>query len=85
MLDGYCGSSLWAARSRIAERVGVYTASGLLKLVPEPFRYPATHWPEDTEKLLDRARKTLKSVLNYGSLGPSSPTGACPGGGLCLR
>ena len=62
LLDGYRGSSLRAEGGRIVERVGFYIAAGLLKLAPEPFRYRAVRWTEETEKLLQRAREVLKPV-----------------------
>ena len=65
LLDGYCESSRCADRGRIPERVGAYTAAGLLKLAPEPFRYRAVRWPEDIERVLERAREILKPVFTH--------------------
>lgn len=36
-------------------RVQLYIAIGLLRLAPEPFRYHAPNWPEQSEALLTRA------------------------------
>jgi len=52
LLEGY-----EAAGGRVeAARVGLYTAYGLLKLSPEPFRHRDPKWPESTRTILEHAR-----------------------------
>lgn len=55
LLDGYRIST----HRPTPERIEAYTAAGLLRLSPEPFRYRAQDWPRQTERILDRAAEIL--------------------------
>jgi Ser/Thr protein kinase RdoA (MazF antagonist) len=44
-----------ATRRSFRERVAIYTASGLLRLAPHPFRNRHDNWPADIEQTLARA------------------------------
>lgn len=57
LLDGYRIST----HRPTPERIEVYTAAGLLRLCPEPFRYRARDWPRQTERVLDRAAEILNT------------------------
>lgn len=43
-----------------SERVRLYTAVGLFRLAPHPFRTREPEWPELTREFLDRAEKLLR-------------------------
>jgi tRNA A-37 threonylcarbamoyl transferase component Bud32 len=51
LLEGYRS----VTRRPIPVRVPLYTAVGLVRLAPDPFRYRESHWPERTEAILERA------------------------------
>lgn len=55
LLDGYRN-----IHQRTPTRVALYTAAGLLRLAPHPFRTRGADWPEQTEALLAQAEALLK-------------------------
>lgn len=55
LLDGYRRAGGLAT----AARVGLYTAAGLLRLAPHPFRNREPNWPLRTAAMLDRAEDAL--------------------------
>ena len=57
LLEGY----QYAAHGNIPARIDLYTAAGLLRLTPDPFRHREPDWVEATEALLDRAGNILKT------------------------
>jgi aminoglycoside phosphotransferase (APT) family kinase protein len=50
LLEGYR-----SAAGAVPRRVGLYTAVGLLRLAPHPFRNREPDWPDRTAAMLDRA------------------------------
>jgi len=54
LLEGY-----EAARGTLPERIRLYTAAGLLRLAPQPFRAREADWPARTEAILERAEALL--------------------------
>lgn len=56
LLEGYRGHGM----DMNPERVRLYTAVGLFRLAPHPFRTREPGWPELTRELLDRAEKLLR-------------------------
>lgn len=61
LLDGYRAAEPVASPAR----VGFYTAVGLLRLAPDPFRCREPDWPERTEAILDRADVILNTVAGH--------------------
>ena len=57
LLEGY----QYAARGDIPARIELYTAAGLLRLTPDPFRHREPDWVEVTEAILERAGDILKT------------------------
>ena len=55
LLQGY----RYSARDFTPERLGLYTAIGLLRLAPDPFRHRDPDWAEATEAILWRAERLL--------------------------
>jgi len=58
LLEGYRS----AAELPDPARVGLYTAVGLLRLAPHPFRSREPQWPERTGAMLERAEAVLRAV-----------------------
>lgn len=44
----------------IPTRIELYTAAGLFRLAPDPFRHREPNWPERTEAILERAKAILE-------------------------
>ncbi len=72
LLSGYNRSAKHPVSSRQAD---LYTAAGLLKLVPHPFRFLEENWPEQvrallqrTERLLDNEQGGVHPVLHAGQV-----------------
>lgn len=61
LLKGY------GAATNLPTGIELYTAAGLFKLAPDPFRYCEPNWPERTEAILERAHTILKTI-------PEQPT-----------
>ncbi len=57
LLEGY----QYATRGDIPARIELYTAAGLLRLTPDPFRHREPDWVEVTEAILERAGDILKT------------------------
>lgn len=71
LLDGYANSA--AASGEIVERmddrrVGTYTAIGLLRLAPRPFRDHEIDWSGAIEKILKRTEETLAAAESAGTI-----------------
>ncbi|MBA2442462.1 MAG: phosphotransferase [Rubrobacter sp.] len=58
LLEGY----RYSTGRPVPDRVGVYTAAGLLRMAPEPFRYRHPDWPRRTEEILIRAGEILRAT-----------------------
>jgi aminoglycoside phosphotransferase (APT) family kinase protein len=58
LLEGYAS----ATRHSPYERVGLYTAAGLLKLAPHPFRNLQRDWPQGIEATIARAEAIMERV-----------------------
>jgi aminoglycoside phosphotransferase (APT) family kinase protein len=58
LLEGYAS----ATRHSPSERVGLYTAAGLLKLAPHPFRNLQRDWPQGIEATIARAEAIMERV-----------------------
>ncbi|HYO50385.1 MAG TPA: phosphotransferase, partial [Chloroflexia bacterium] len=58
LLEGYASTT----HQSPSERVGLYTAAGLLKLAPHPFRNLQRDWPQGIEATIARAEAILERV-----------------------
>jgi aminoglycoside phosphotransferase (APT) family kinase protein len=63
LLAGY----LSATHESLSHRVGLYTAAGLLKLAPHPFRNLQQNWPQGIEATVTRAEAILERVESAAS------------------
>jgi hypothetical protein len=71
-LEGYRDAS----GRPIPPRLDLYTAVGLLRLTPDPFRFREASWPERTEAILDRSETILqrpRRVTAGEATGPAPP------------
>jgi aminoglycoside phosphotransferase (APT) family kinase protein len=53
-------------RSHVLDRVGLYTAAGLLRLAPHPFRNRRPDWPQQIEATVERAEALALAGLRAG-------------------
>lgn len=72
LLRGYAS----ATRLPVAERVGLYTAIGLLRLAPHPFRNRHRDWPHDVEATIACAEQIYRDTAHTATYGGSALSAA---------
>ncbi|GMT41708.1 MAG: hypothetical protein IEMM0002_0119 [bacterium] len=58
--EAFCAGYLSVGESSVLEDVDLFTAAGLFRLLPEPFRYRENNWRQITENQLDRIEELMK-------------------------